>query len=511
MVLQLGIFDFFRKRKKRNTEQLSGQELVPSKANQLSDSKRYFSVHSDIKNLIWIENGPKRNFNSINKNEEAFQFPGFTIKVSMNEPSLIDMNQEVKKPRKVEEVPTPPYYPSYKELSPEQKYLYWQFLSNPYQPIVDISYVFILYYGLERHLFVHDFEEAIKVVIKLREVHKNKSFQFYSGNAIVLSCILHQRVDIMQVFIQSLDHDFKRSFSDNLYLLSLYSFDKPILAEDIVRLSKTFGFTNVNYIKGYPELFKQTLEKLINEKYSTSEIMLKKFIPKIQSLPNDETKLFANTSLSEESVKVPNLVSSNKLKHIMHDLLIETHESVKKQLAQMRKNKIVLKRKDQVKRPKQTLNFDVKEEVRLLDELKKSKNDSIGKHFAYINLQDFYYKYRDLHPMYIEECIKYCNADIETLNQLNKAYVMQEIASLKNIEHIYSRSKVDNEIKRINTERFQGGIPAFSRLAIIYEKRKDYDFAIQISKQAINYYKNQGMLTDEFEKRIERLQRKQKR
>lgn len=508
------IFNFFRKRKKRNVEQLIGHEMVPYKSNQLGNPKRYFSAHSDIKDLIWIENGPEKNFNSLSKNEEVFQFSGFTIKfsmVGMNEPSLIDMNQEITKPRKLEEVPTPSYYPRYKELSPEQKYRYWLFLSNPYQPIEDISYVFILYYGLERHLFVHDFEEAIKVVIKLREVHKNKSFQFYSGNAIVLSCILHQRADIMQVFIQSLDQDFKRSFSDNLYLLSLHSFDKPILAEDIVRLSKTFGFTNANYIKGYPELFKETLEKLINEKYSTNEIMLKKFIPKIQSLPIDETKLFANTSLSEESIKVPDLISSNKLKNVMHDLLFETHESVKKQLAQMRKDKIVLKRKDRVKRPKQILNFDAKEEARLLDELKKNKNDSIGKHFTYIHLQDFYYKYRDLHPMYLEECIKYCNADIDALDQLNKSYVKQEIASLKSLEHIYSRSKVDNEIKRINTEKFQGRIPAFSRLAIIYEKRKEYDFAIQISKQAINYYKNKGMPTDEFEKRIERLQKRKSR
>lgn len=331
----MGLFDIFKKNKKPKIRESNGNRIVPMKSNQLRHPTDYFSIHSDIKDLIWIENGPKRNFVPNKGQKETFKFGGIVVTLSLSggeEPSLIDMQQEIKEPLSSEEVPSPPYYPNYKSLLPEQKFKYWQLLSNPYQPQKDISYVFILYYGLERHLFRHDFENAIKIIIKLREFHKNSSFQYYSGNAIVLSCLLHQRADMMQVFIDSLNKDYKRVFSDNLYLFAMHSFDVPLQAKDIIRLAKTFSFTNTNYIKGYPDLFEQTMERLIFEKYKTKNIILKDIIPRIQTLPLTEMRLFANMSLVDEVVKVPDMISSIELKQFMNDLLVNTHESVKKQL-----------------------------------------------------------------------------------------------------------------------------------------------------------------------------------
>lgn len=507
----MGFFDIFKK-KNKNKPKIREHEIVSSKSNVLSHPSKYFSIHSDIKDLIWIKNGPKRNFTPDKGNEETHQFGGIVVTLSFSggeEPSLIDMQQEIKEPLNLEEIPSPPYYPNYKSLSPEQKYIYWQFLSNPYQPQKDISYVFILYYGLERHLFMHEFENAFKSVIKLREVHKNSSFQTYSGNAIILSCLLHQRADMIQVFIQSLNQDFKRIFSDNLYLLAMHSFDVPFQAKDIMRLSKTFGFTNTNYIKGYPDLFEQTMEKLIFEKFKIKNIILKEIIPIIQNLPKKEVRLFANMSLMDQVVSVPDMISSNKLKQVMNNLLVNTHESVKKQLAEMRKNKVVLKKKE-TKKPIKKIKFDATKENNLLDELKNNYNDPVTKHFIYIQLQDFYYKYRDLNPKYLKACIRYCYEDIEVLDKLNKAYVKQEIDRQKQLNAFYSKKDTAKEIQRIKKEKFQGRIPAFSRLAIIYEKRKEYDNATSISQQAIAYYENQGMDTSEFKKRIEKLEKKLK-
>ncbi|MBT2217994.1 TerB N-terminal domain-containing protein [Virgibacillus dakarensis] len=506
----MGLFDIFKKNKKPKIRESNGNRLVPTKSNQLSHPTDYFSIHADIKNLIWIENGAKRNFVPDKGQKETYKFGGIVVTLSLSggeEPSLIDMQQEIKEPLSSEEVPSPPYYPNYKSLSPEQKYKYWQFLSNPYHCQRDISYVFILYYGLERHLFTHDFENAVKTVIKLREIHKNSSFQSYSGNAIVLSCLLHQRADMMQVFIESLNQDYKRGFSDNLYLFALHSFDVPLLAKDIMRLAKTFGFTNTNYIKGYPDVFEQTMEKLIFDKYTTKNIILKDITPRIQTLPKTEMRLFANISLMDEVVIVPDMISSNELWKVMNDLLVNTHESVKKHLAEMRKNKVVLKKKE-TKKPPQKIKFDATKESDLLGELKSNYNDLVTKHFIYIQLQDFYYKYRDLDPEYLEACIRYCYEDIEILDELNKVYVNQEIDRHKKLGSFYSNEDLDKDIQRIKKEKFRGRIPAFSRLAIIYEKRKEYNYAIKISKQAITYYNNQGMETSEFEKRIDRLQKK---
>ncbi|OAT86019.1 hypothetical protein A6P54_17895 [Bacillus sp. MKU004] len=506
----MGIFDIFKKRKKSLVEKRNNPAIVQVTSQSL-DPSNYYSIHPDIKELIWIENGPKKNFVSDKVKGQTYNINGLTISVSISgreEPSLIDMNQEIIVPTKRIEVPSPSYYPNYKDLTPEQKSKYWEVLSNPYQPELNISYVFILYYGLERHLFMHNFIDAIKVIIKLREVHKGSSFQTYSGNAIVLSCLLHQRADMMDMFLKSLDEEYKRGFSESLYLLGIYSFDKPFTSEDIMRLCKTFSFTNTNYVKGYPEIFKKTLEDYLIINYSSKSVLLKEIVPSIEELPEKEMRLFANMSLNEESVSVPDLVASEELQQAMNNLLIETHESVKKQLAEMRKKNVVPRKKEN-KKPKKMLKFDAKEELRLLHELKKS-GDPIKKHFTYIQLQDFYYKYRDIAPAYLQECIKYCYEDLEMLDQLNKAYINQEVRQLKRLETVYSKEQLNNKIKKIQKERFQGRIPAFSRLAIIYEKRKEYGFALNIANKAIDYYKKQGMNTSEFENRIERIQKKVK-
>ena len=57
------------------------------------------------------------------------------------------------------EVPALPYWPHYIELSPGQRYNYLKWLRNVEQP-VDMGYVFLYYYGLERQLLIGDFEKA---------------------------------------------------------------------------------------------------------------------------------------------------------------------------------------------------------------------------------------------------------------------------------------------------------------------------------------------------------------
>jgi hypothetical protein len=96
--------------------------------------------------------------------------------------------------------------------------------------------VFILYYGLERHLLSGDFERSFGVILKLRDVHANRSFQRYSANALILSSILHKKGEFVLEFINSLDKEHEFNFLDNLFLMCYYSFDIPILPKDIMRI-----------------------------------------------------------------------------------------------------------------------------------------------------------------------------------------------------------------------------------------------------------------------------------
>ncbi|ERN51288.1 TerB N-terminal domain-containing protein [Alkalihalophilus marmarensis] len=515
----MGLFDSIKKfignrDKLPEQKQQAKPTNLPSikKHHKITDPSRAFIIHSDIENLIWIKNGPKQNYLPETKSSESFAVGNYNITISflgMEEPSLIDMNAEMKEPKDYVSVARPPYYPSYSSLNPEQKYIYWRFLGNPYESQADISYVFLLYYGLERHLFTHDFERSIEVILKLREVHTNESFQSYSGNAIVLSCLLHQRADLMTLFIQSLNEEYKRKFSASLYLLAIHSFDKPLEAQDLTRLAKTFGFTKINYIKEYPDLFNGYLEQYMQETFNRELLILSELLPDINDLPLVEMRLFANVSLSDKTIKVPDLTKSDTIQKTIFNLLNNAHESVKKKLVEMRKKNMVPKKKE-TNKPKKKLQFNSSEERRLLGELKKYYNRPIDRHFTLIQLQDFYYKYRELDDKYLQECIKYCYADIDTLEELNKAYIKNEIDRVKKIADLKPEKEVEIEISEIKQKQFYYNIPAFKRLAIIYEKSSQFDYAIDICKQAVKYYSERGVDTEEFEKRMMKLTEKTK-
>lgn len=233
------------------------------------------SIHPDIKGLIWVKNGKHKNYDD--ENNESFKTrrlkaSGFHYNVSLEsgiyremigynadgsqnkviedmseEPSLIDVFLPFSKPK--DNVAPLFYSPSYKILTPEQRWTYLEFLKNPYDNIVDIGYVFLLYYGLERHLLLGEKEHAQKVILKLRDVHEDKVFQQYSAKAIILSNMQDENVENIKKFLISLDKEHEFLFSNNLYLFCAYLFDIPLSSKDIIRMSKTFGFTNQNYIK----------------------------------------------------------------------------------------------------------------------------------------------------------------------------------------------------------------------------------------------------------------------
>ena len=348
-----------------------------------------------------------------------------------------------------------------------------------------------------------NFEKAYRTILKLRDVHTNASFQSYSASALILSAMLHQRSDLVIEFMESLDKEHEFNFSDNLFLICYYSFDTPIKSRDIARMAKSFGFTNMNYIKKYPDIFVDTLRTVLLKKHGTDGLLLKNIIPdsQLSKIKSAKESIFANMSIISENILVPQLVNNSTLKKEIYNLLETAHNSVKVLLAEKRKSGKPLPLKKEPK-PKKQIVFDSEQEKSLLKNLKENSNDTVNRHFTYIYLQDFYYKYRSLSNEYIEKCKEYCLLDIDSLEEMFEAYIEQEIDRAKQLNDIIEDESIVERIAEIKEQGFIGSIPAFKRLSIIYEKEGNIDKAIEICRSSIEL-----KLSEEFfKKRIEKLQ-----
>ena len=503
----MGLLNFlFKKKESTNTSLIKQNKDVVAKT--IDD----LFMHPDIEELIWIADGIRKNYVS-DKKQNIYEFNGIKIIFSgfnQEEPSLIFTKLPLAEVQNIYNVERPPYYPTYSQLTPEQKTVYWKLLSNPYDSKIDIGFVFILYYGLERHLLNGDYEKAFRVILKLRDIHENKSFQQYSGSALILTCLFRQRADLAAEFMKSIDKEHELKISDNLFIFCKYSLEIPLTADDIIRLAKSFEFNNTNYIKHYTEMFKSTLLDNLKSRYKSDTLLIGKFIneTEFKKVRKQNLAIFANVSIIDKSIEVPMIIENFKFKKAIYDLLESTHSQVKAKVSELRKNGELEKREIKDNKVIEILTFNEVREEELLSELNSQRNNFVKRHFALITLQDFYYKYRDVDTKYLEKCIEYCFEDINSLEQLQKEYYQEELNRVKRLSGIYSEKEIDKQISEIR--KFNGSIPAFKRLAIIFEKQKDYQKSIDICDMAINYYRNLDMATSvsEFQKRKEKFESK---
>ena len=99
---------------------------------------------------------------------------------------------------------------------------------------INIGYVFIYYYGLERNLLIGDFDTAFQEILLLTRIHNNKSFESYSYNALLFSSAFRNRFDICQ---QVMEKESKNGI-DNIDLLFKFRFEKDISIDDFMSLAK---------------------------------------------------------------------------------------------------------------------------------------------------------------------------------------------------------------------------------------------------------------------------------
>lgn len=153
----------------------------------------------DYADMLWIsyEKEVPKNYSGIKcrlELNESGELEVVTELIQKPDPSTIWVHLPLREPRG--SISRLPYFPHYIDLSPEERYTYLTWLKDIDKPI-DIGYVFLLFYGLEKHLLMGDIERAVNLIERLIRHHKNKSFQTYARNAIIHSCIMRDRLDIL--------------------------------------------------------------------------------------------------------------------------------------------------------------------------------------------------------------------------------------------------------------------------------------------------------------------------
>ena len=316
----------------------SNNEVQVNVANDKMN-KRIQGIPPDVLHLLWFKDGLLKNIpdemlkkNVINIGGYSMEFP---IKGAI-EPSAIGINDIIHKPSSPETVERPPYYPEYSQLSPEQRWIYLNWLKN-IDSEINIGYVFIFYYGLERHLFFGDYEAAFDIALKLRMIHRNNSFLSYSSSAMIMACVLNNRGDLFLKLLNNINELDCMNVSP-LYLLAKRALHMELFAPEIISLAKKVEFKNNTYIRDYRSIFQIHLENLLSNIDKQGGLDLVQYSP--NESPLSREVISANFSLpsNQRCLEVPDISQHAEFKNTVQALLKQTHENVKKELQQSRKD-----------------------------------------------------------------------------------------------------------------------------------------------------------------------------
>lgn len=331
----MGIFDKIFQAKIESPIEKPIDQIITNGNNQISNSDFNINlIPKETFKLLWFGDGPYKNYQN-DKSSENIEIGNISILIEFldEDPSVIFTDLPIENQIFLNIPSSIGYYPAYKKLTPPQRYIYLKWLFDITQ-IIDIGYVFIFYYGLERHLIYGDYKNAIKIIKKLREYHKNASFLTYSRIALIMTSIIKKDKILLEDTLTSLEPDER---NDNTLLIAKYLSKIDLTPDEIIALSSKMGFSNQNYIKKYPQIFK---EVLADELFKTFNKRSYPFYELQMEISKAESIVFANYTfdMNLRCPKLPDLINNDDLKNSLYNLLFSTHKEIKIQLAESRKS-----------------------------------------------------------------------------------------------------------------------------------------------------------------------------
>ena len=217
-------------------------------------------------------------------------------------------------------------------MSPQQRFRYLNWLKNIDNPIED-GYVLLYYYGLERHLLVGNFEIAFHQIIRLRKVHKNRSFQLISEMALIHSGIFRERLDMLV----DLHEKTEITGFSNTHLWLAHTLKQDISVERLlIMFHRAFKLSHKPLKENY-RLLEDCTREILNDTYGNDGFPIKEY--DISHLKTIVENRYANYTFPNEIkiVDVPDFFQCNLFMTDVEYIFRLSYEKYKKQRALERK------------------------------------------------------------------------------------------------------------------------------------------------------------------------------
>ena len=217
------------------------------------------------------------------------------------------------------------YYPAYSEMTPQQRGLYLRWLCDTSRPI-DIGYVFVYFYGLERHLALGEFDAAFDEVLYLLQHHQNSSFDSYSKSALVHACLIRRRLDKLESLYALPSFD----YFGNSNLLILHHSGLDMSVDVLMRLAGQLYGVNRRYLRADTNLYRETLTEILQDCFGKKEYPLASRFS-LDDIEGTPYAIFANISLPSEirTPALPDFFRHDPFVDELNGLFRQVHESVK--------------------------------------------------------------------------------------------------------------------------------------------------------------------------------------
>lgn len=292
---------------------------------KISDVIPHYHIPEPTKSLLWVTDEDTSKIQSALGITLTFDLNSKTAKIEDKsniyaEPSLIWTRLPIQPNSELEK--SPMYYPSYSQLSSMHRFQYLNWLKD-IRKETNLSYVFLYYYGLERHLLMGDYDNAVDEILTLIKHHNKGAFKSYVIPALIAASSFRKRPDI----INKANFLLEETSNETLLLRRLAK--RPLIAKDVISLAFKVGYSNKRYIKLYPELYELELQKLLDYYQQSHGDILQNI--DVNILHKRRYNLFVNPSMSSTvgTTEIPTVLDSEKFCSELRELLSEAHFRVK--------------------------------------------------------------------------------------------------------------------------------------------------------------------------------------